>query len=135
MFPPPNPWSFDAVSENRKINRTLNVTPVLGDGDSIPVISYDIILANIQKNVILIDMDKYSKVLKDRGNILLSGFFTEDVPDILAKASNCNLTSVGILSKNNWVVVILQKNKGNPLTLKISFSFKIPVYWFNIPFC
>jgi ribosomal protein L11 methyltransferase len=104
-----DPWSFDAVSENRIINHTLNVTPVLGDGDSIPVILYDFILANIQKNVVLSDIEKYSQALKSGGNILFSGFYSDDVPDIQVKASLCDLTSVSISSKNNWVVVILQK--------------------------
>lgn len=104
-----DPWSYDAVSENRMINQTMNITPVLGNRDSIPGNEYDIILANIQKNVILSDMHDYSRVLKNKGTILLSGFYSKDVQDIRNEATHHKLVCRQVLVRNDWVVVIFQK--------------------------
>jgi ribosomal protein L11 methyltransferase len=105
-----DPWSFDAVSENRIINNTLNVTPLLGDGDSISVQQFDIILVNIQRNVILSDMEKYSRALRPGGFILFSGFFREDLPAILEKAALYDLSFSKQETKNNWVVAVIKKS-------------------------
>jgi ribosomal protein L11 methyltransferase len=105
-----DPWSFDAVSENRIINKSLNVIPILGDGDSIPVMEFDIILVNIQKNVILQDMEKYANALHYGGYILFSGFFQEDLSAILEKATLFDLKLSRQETKNNWIVAVLQKH-------------------------
>jgi ribosomal protein L11 methyltransferase len=106
-----DPWSFKAVSENVIINNTLNVLPLLGDGDSIPVRTFDIILVNIQRNVILQDMEKYAEALHDGSYILFSGFYKEDLPAILEKASTFNLTLKQNSVKNNWTVAAFQRQE------------------------
>jgi ribosomal protein L11 methyltransferase len=106
-----DPWSFDAVSENLIINNTLNVVPLLGDGDSIPVRKFDIILVNIQRNIILRDMEKYAAALQDGSYILFSGFYEADLPAILEKASTFNLTLSQNSVKNNWTVAAFQKQE------------------------
>jgi ribosomal protein L11 methyltransferase len=103
-------WSFDAVSENRIINNTRNVIPLLGDGDSISVKLYDIILVNIQRNVILTDMEKYFRAMRPGGLILFSGFFEEDLSAILEKAALFDLTFCRQETKNNWAVAVFQKS-------------------------
>jgi ribosomal protein L11 methyltransferase len=112
-----DPWSFDAVSENRIINHAMNVLPILGDGDSIPgdgdsisVKHYDIILVNIQRNVILSDMDKYSRALLPGGLILFSGFFSEDIQAIQEKAAVYDLSFCRQKTRNNWMAAVFQKS-------------------------
>jgi ribosomal protein L11 methyltransferase len=106
-----DPWSFDAVSENIIINNTLNVEPLLGDGDSIPVRKFDIILVNIQRNIILRDMEKYAAALHDGSYILFSGFYEDDLPTILEKASSLNLTFSQNSAQNNWTVAVFQRQE------------------------
>jgi len=123
-----DPWSVEAVTENRLINHTPNVTPILGDGgilcdgsslsdgDSHPVngvpaasLSYDIILVNIQRNVILADMEKYASVLKPGGQILFSGFYMEDLTAIVDKAAGSAISLSSCITRNNWVAVLMGK--------------------------
>jgi ribosomal protein L11 methyltransferase len=133
-----DPWSVEAVTENRIINSTLNVTPILGDGDFLTghgvsnsvsssgygvsnsvtssghgvynsVLFFDIILVNIQRNVILDDMDKYAGVLKQGGLILFSGFFEKDLPAIVEKAADYAIGLSSFTTRNNWVVAVMGK--------------------------
>jgi ribosomal protein L11 methyltransferase len=121
-----DPWSVQAVTENRVINSTPIVTPILGDGDSLgdgasgfdsstgngasgSFASYDIILVNIQRNVILADMDKYARVLKPGGKMLFSGFYEEDLPAIVEKANGLAIGLSCFIRRNNWVLAVMEK--------------------------
>jgi ribosomal protein L11 methyltransferase len=119
-----DPWSVEAVTENRIINRTPNVTPILGDGNSLgdgasgsvissgegasgSIATYGIILVNIQRNVILADMEKYVQVLKPGGKILFSGFYEEDLQAIIEKAADYAICLSSFMTRNNWVVAVM----------------------------
>ena len=67
------------------------------------------IFANIQKNVIIKDLPAYEKVLQSGGNIYLSGFYAQDMPDIKRKAESLGLIETGYQEKNNWVVYSFKK--------------------------
>lgn len=71
--------------------------------------SFDIILANINRNVLTKDMGEYVKVLKSGGMILFSGFFTTDVEIIAGEANKHGLLSVSQSSKNNWAQLTFSK--------------------------
>ncbi|MES2628719.1 MAG: 50S ribosomal protein L11 methyltransferase [Bacteroidota bacterium] len=71
--------------------------------------SFDVILANINRNVLTRDMRHYVKVLKTGGLILFSGFFTTDVEIITAEATKNGLLSVSESSKNNWAQLTFSK--------------------------
>ena len=65
---------------------------------------FDIILANINKNILLLDIPYYAKLLKSDGSLLLSGFYQNDIPEIEEKAVNNDLQLVKTNTKNDWAM-------------------------------
>ena len=104
-----DPWSFSATSENILLNATPEVTPLLGDAALLGQDTYHLVLANIQKNIILGDLEKYAAILRPGGLLLVSGFFTEDLPDIRAKAQALGLTPGDAMEKNRWTAARFSK--------------------------
>ncbi len=96
-------WSFEGTSENAALNNISNITPMLGDAGLLGNEKYDLIFANIQKNVLLNDMETYYKVLNSGGTLIMSGFYAADILDIKAKAESLGLEDTGYVEKNNWV--------------------------------
>jgi ribosomal protein L11 methyltransferase len=74
-------WSVENCSENAKKNDCSKIESLLGDIDQVDE-EFDIILANINKNVLKNHMPYYSKLLKSNGKLLLSGFFVSDEPEL-----------------------------------------------------
>ena len=102
-------WSFKGASENAQINHIKNMEVKLGDASLLGDEKYDIIFANIHKNVLLNDLPVYSKCLNENGLLFMSGFYVEDIPDVKAKAEQVGLKETGFKSKNNWVVSVFKK--------------------------
>ncbi len=101
-----DPWSFEATSENILLNHTLNVKPLAGDSAAIENKKYHILLANIQKNVIMSDLKKYYAALLPGGTLLVSGFFQSDLPDIQKEAESCGLKTIHYKIRNNWIAAV-----------------------------
>jgi ribosomal protein L11 methyltransferase len=104
-----DPWSFEATSENILLNKTLNVKPLTGDSASLKNTKFHTILANIQKNVILKDLEHYYSVLLPGGKLVVSGFFEGDLPEIRLKAGSYGLKSGAYKIKNNWIAAVLER--------------------------
>ena len=102
-------WSFKGANENAVLNNIANIEVKLGDVSLLGNEKYDIILANIQRNVLLTDLPAYSKCLSKNGKIFLSGFYTEDIPSIKTKAEETGLKDNGFKTKNNWVAYVFLK--------------------------
>jgi len=96
-------WSFEGTLENAKLNNIKNIEAKLGDANSLGDKTFDLIFANIHKNVLLNDMQAYYEVLNPEGTLIMSGFYTEDIPDIKAKAESLGMKDAGFVEKNNWV--------------------------------
>lgn len=96
-------WSYTGAKENARLNQIENMEVKLGDAHLLGSEKFDIIFANIHKNVLINDMPAYSKVLKPDGMLVMCGFYTDDIPDIKAKAENLGLKDAGFKSNNNWV--------------------------------
>ncbi|HRX94017.1 MAG TPA: 50S ribosomal protein L11 methyltransferase, partial [Chitinophagaceae bacterium] len=84
------------------------VKPVVEQGDKISGGSYDILLANINKNVILDNMAEMKKSTSPKGMILLSGLLQEDEPEILVAAEGLALKPVSKMQKDNWICIGLR---------------------------
>ena len=100
-------WSFNNTLENIGLNNCENIDVKLGDAKLLekkPV--YDIILANINKNILLTDIHRYAKTLKKGGRLFLSGFYSEDLIDISREAEKNGLKFVINRTKNNWVAAV-----------------------------
>ncbi|NQU86824.1 MAG: 50S ribosomal protein L11 methyltransferase [Mariniphaga sp.] len=102
-------WSFDATKTNAQLNNINNIEAFQGDSSLLKDQKSDVILANIQRNVLLADMEKYVSVLKSEGILVMSGFYIEDIPVIKEKAENLNLKDIGYNQKNNWVAHAFKK--------------------------
>jgi len=104
-------WAYRNSIENIGLNNCNNIEPLLGDASSLastPI--YDLILANINKNILLRDIRKYATTLKAGGRLYLSGFYTEDLKDIKNEAEKNGLNYVNHKTKNNWVAAAFELN-------------------------
>lgn len=103
-------WSFNGTNENAALNNIQNITVKQGDAGLLASEKYDIILANIHKNVLINDMPVYNEVLKPGGLLVMSGFYTEDMQDIKTLAEKIGLKDNGFKTKNNWVAYSFVKS-------------------------
>ena len=102
-------WSYDGTSTNVGLNNIKNIDVKLGDASLLGDETYDLILANIQRNVLLNDMPTYNKVLNEGGTLIMSGFYSEDMQAIKAKAESLGLKDAGSTQRNNWVAYAFSK--------------------------
>ena len=101
--------AFRNTINNCKLNNTKNIIVEKGDSKLLYDSLFDVILANINKNILLQDMSVYSNCLKIEGKLLLSGFFTTDIDELRKAASNNGLKFVKTNEKNNWAMIMLEK--------------------------
>lgn len=102
-------WCVDNGNENFDLNG-LKTRMGLGTIREVnPQGVFDIILANINKNVLLDEMEIYAGLLLSGGYLLLSGFYTEDIDDLVVVAEPLGLSLQQKSSKDNWAALILQK--------------------------
>ena len=101
--------AFLNTINNCKLNNTKNIIVEKGDSKLLYDSLFDVILANINKNILLQDMSVYSNCLKVEGKLLLSGFFTTDIEELRNAASNNGLKFVKMQEKNNWAMLMLEK--------------------------
>ena len=97
------PWCYQNTIENIATNGCKNIIPAEGDRSQIPPKEFNTILANINMNVLLLDIPLYAEQLKEDGSLFLSGFFTQDIPAIESKANQYGLKLVDFQNKDNWV--------------------------------
>lgn len=103
-------WAYPNAVENCELNEINNVESVLGDASNLKNYdSFDVILANINKNILLRDIKYYSQVLKNGGEIYFSGFYKKDLEDIKKECSENGLSFVNFQSKNKWVAAKFAK--------------------------
>ena len=79
-----------------------NMEQPLGDASAIQG-SFDMVLANINRNILLRDMQHYVAAMRPNAHIFFSGFYTEDLESIKAEAERLGLRYCRHLSRNNWV--------------------------------
>ncbi len=104
-------WSSSNTEENKQLNNVTDLKVFLGDVTQIISLNktYDITLANINKNILLNDMNAFSDITRADGHLILSGFYETDTGDLLARASEAGFKEVSTISKNNWTSIILVK--------------------------
>lgn len=103
-------WCYLNSIENAERNACTNVEVFEGDASILTKEpKYDVVLANINRNILLNDMDHYIKTMKENGEIYFSGFYTEDVASIKKAAEEKGLTFENQLEKNNWVSLKFKK--------------------------
>jgi ribosomal protein L11 methyltransferase len=104
-------WVVDNANDNLKINQTTQTQMVHGHVKALESVRdgyYDVVLANIHREVLLADMAEYQRVLKLNGNLLLSGLREEDVPLILEKSQSINLVLQQTQIIDGWVMMMFE---------------------------
>jgi ribosomal protein L11 methyltransferase len=102
-------WSAENILENIALNKSERISAIHGGAESIPQQSFEVILANINKNVLLEQLPNYSQVLSANGLLLLSGFFVTDAPDLVTASAKHGFEWVKTAELENWAVVLLKK--------------------------
>lgn len=96
-------WCYLNSIENAERNNCKQITVYEGEASLLEGKKYDLIIANINRNILLNDMQAYVDSLNPKGTLLLSGFYTEDIPFIDASCTEKGLTYVKKFERNNWV--------------------------------
>lgn len=99
-------WAYRNALENFENNNCRNIKALLGDAAMLtPDKHFDVVVANINRNILLRDMHCYTAVLAPGGTLLLSGFYEHDIPAIRAKAEASGLAFDHYESRQDWVAV------------------------------
>lgn len=101
-------WAFNNARENAATNN-VEITLKLGDATSLQD-HFDIIIANINRNILLADMERYAAVLNNGGTLLLSGFYEADEAALLTRAAELGLTLKSKKNRNGWSALELILN-------------------------
>ena len=104
-------WSVENTLENAERNGVV-LTTVQGDKEGLPEHTFDVILANINKNVLLADMAAYAMHLPTSGEIVFSGFYTHDLADIEQAANVQGLWLVSTKTRDGWQAARFVKTSG-----------------------
>ena len=96
-------WCYLNSIENAERNGCQHITVYEGEASLLAGKNYDLIIANINRNILLNDMQHYVDALNKGGILLLSGFYNEDIPAIDACCTEKGLTYVKKFERNNWV--------------------------------
>jgi ribosomal protein L11 methyltransferase len=103
-------WCVDNGNENFELNQVATRMGLGTIREVQPKGPYSLILANINKNVLLDELAIYASLLTDQGLLLLSGFYSEDIADLVQAASAQGLSLTMQTTKDNWAALCLQKN-------------------------
>jgi ribosomal protein L11 methyltransferase len=98
-------WCKENSLENIALNNVSGIEVKLGGAELLEGLHFDIILANINRNILLADIEKYAACLSSGGKLYMSGFYKADIPVIEAEVNRNGLELIDFKEKNNWVVV------------------------------
>lgn len=102
-------WCYLNSIENVERNNCKGITVYEGEAALLEGKSYELIIANINRNILLNDMATYASCLQSGGTLLLSGFYTEDIPAIDAACVENGLVFEKKIERNNWVALRYSK--------------------------
>lgn len=98
-------WCTENSIENITLNNVKGIKILKGGAELLSGMKFDIIIANINRNILTADMEKYAACLPNKGELYMSGFYVEDIPIIEKEANRNGLKLKYYKSKNNWAVV------------------------------
>lgn len=99
-------WCVENSKDNAGLNNIHNITVELGCAESLKGRKpFDVIIANINRNILLADMHVYATVMHANSEIYMSGFYVQDIPLLKEEAMKCNLKFVHYKEKDNWAAV------------------------------
>ncbi|HNW89250.1 MAG TPA: 50S ribosomal protein L11 methyltransferase [Bacteroidales bacterium] len=102
-------WAYNNSMENIERNQTPEIEVLLGDAATIGDRQFDLILANINRNVLLSDIPCYASALRKGGTLMLSGFYEADLSLINQKSGQCKLELDRYVTMNSWCASVYTK--------------------------
>ena len=105
-------WSADNTRHNAVINQVDKHLKVMcGNASLLDAISdrFDYVVANINRNILLQDMHRFRQVMKPQGTIILSGFYTEDIPLLEEKGKELGMVLEKQWENNNWACILMRE--------------------------
>lgn len=103
-------WCVENTNENIEKNNCEFISVFLGDAHLLKNQKYDIIIANINRNILLQDLASYKRCINSNGILLLSGFYTEDEPLLQSKAKELEFEFLKKFERNNWLSLRFRSN-------------------------
>lgn len=102
-------WAYENAVENCKLNQTSDIEIKLGGAEQIGTErQFDLIIANINRNILLNDMHAYTAAMKPGALLFMSGFYTEDIPVLEAEAKKQGLRLICQKESNHWALMICE---------------------------
>ena len=99
-------WCVNNSRDNIALNHINNITVELGDARLLEGrLPFDVIIANINRYILLADMERYTACMHAGTELYMSGFYVEDIPAIQSKAESLGLKFIHHREKNNWAAV------------------------------
>ena len=101
-------WSADNARHNAVINGVSNMDVLLGNASVLDSIDnkFDIVIANINRNILLADMPSFRNHMNDGGSLILSGFYDDDMPCLNEAAAKNNLELCDVVSDEHWACAL-----------------------------
>ncbi len=98
-------WCYENAQENIEKNNVLNFEMLLGDAGLLKSYekTFEVVIANINRHILLADLKYYTKTIQLGGDLLLSGFYKEDFEMIDEECQKQGLEFVSSKTKNNWI--------------------------------
>ncbi len=96
-------WAYNNTLENIEKNNCKHINAFQGDASLLTNQNFDIIIANINRNILMDDIKHYSSVLKSKGILLLSGIYAKDLPMIQDEAASNDLKFICFDEKRSWI--------------------------------
>ena len=103
-------WAYENAIENVTRNGCDNIQVIAGDVQLLGKRVYDVILANINRNILLADIPAYAGVLRQEGRLVVSGFYSKDLHWIKDKADDSGLRYLCHRDNNNWTVASFKRD-------------------------
>ena len=103
-------WSVQNAQHNAQLNQVENMEVFNGNASVISHISgiFDVVFANINRNILLEDMQKFRSVMADGSYLVLSGFYEDDIPLLLEKAEEMGMQEIERRTDNHWACLVLK---------------------------
>lgn len=104
-------WSSENAIHNAELNGVGNMKVMLGDASVLKSVEgkFDVVLANINRNILLADMPAFVSVMADNSLLILSGFYASDVDLLIEKAASLGLSKIDSKSDSEWTCLVLKK--------------------------
>lgn len=103
-------WAFENTKENIERNNCSRIKAMKGGSELLQVNQFDVVFANINRNILMRDMDMYVNSMRKDAKLLLSGFFESDVDLLKEKAISLGLEFLEQGKREDWCLLVFAKN-------------------------